>query len=52
MGPTTSLLYGSGRKEIQAVNESLLGSFVVAKYVNEWIEKVPDFYHGEYLGLR
>ena len=42
MGPTTSLLYGSGRKEIQAVSESLLGSFVVAKYV----------YHGEYLGLR
>lgn len=40
------------RPEIQAVNESPFGGFVVANYVNEWIEKVPGFCHGEYLRLR
>lgn len=34
-GPAASLLYGGGRKETQAVNESLFGGFVVANYVNE-----------------
>lgn len=34
-GPAASLLYGNGRKEIQAVNASLFGGFVVVNYVNE-----------------
>jgi len=34
-GPTASLLYGNGKKEIQAVNASLFGGFVVVNYVNE-----------------